>query len=122
MYLEFIVKEHPLFIRDDDDIYLELPITITDAVLGCKKDIPTLYGNVKINIPAGTNTGDTQRIKGKGVDNKYRHIKGDMYMVFKVYTPNKLTREQKSLIEQLSNTELETDEIRKFNKFTKENE
>ena len=45
-----------------------------------------------------------------------------MYLVFKVYTPNKLTREQKDLIERLSNTELETDEIKNFNKFTKEND
>ena len=95
---------------------------MTESILGCKKEIPTLYGNVKINVPAGTNSGDTQRIKGKGVDNKYRHIKGDMYLVFKVYTPDRLTREQRDLIERLSNTELETDEIKRFNKFTREND
>ena len=122
LYIEFIVKKHRYFERNEDDIYIEVPLTLTESILGCKKDIPTLYGNVKINVPAGTNSGDTQRIKGKGVDNKYRRVKGDMYLVFKVYTPNKLTREQKDLIERLSNTELETDEIKKFNKFTKEND
>ena len=66
MFLEFKIKEHPLFERDGADIYLEVPVTITDATLGCKKEIPTLYGNVKLNISAGTNSGDKQRIKGKG--------------------------------------------------------
>ena len=61
LYLEFYVKDHPLYIRDDSDIYLELPITITDAVLGTKKDIPTLYGNVKLTIPAGSQTNDKHR-------------------------------------------------------------
>lgn len=122
LYIEFVVKKHKYFERDDNDIYIEVPITLSESILGCKKEIPTLYGNVKINVPAGTNSGDTQRIKGKGVDNKYRRIKGDMYIVFKVYTPARLTREQKDLIERLSKTDLETDEIRRFNKFTREND
>ena len=89
LYIEFIVKEHDYFEREGDDIYLEVPLTLTDAALGCKKEIPTLYGNVKINISAGTNSGDKQRIKGSGVDNKYRRHKGDMYLIFKVYTKTK---------------------------------
>lgn len=122
LYIEFVVKRHKFFERDDNDIYIEVPLTLTESILGCKKDIPTLYGNVKINVPAGTNSGDKQRIKGKGVDNKYRHIKGDMYLIFKVYMPQRISREQKELIERLSNTELETEEIKRFNNFTKENE
>ena len=122
LYIEFVVKEHNFFIRENDDIYIEVPLTITESILGCKKDIPTLYGNVKINVAPGTNSGDKQRIKGKGVDNKYRRHKGDMYLVFKVYTPTRLTREQKDLVERLNNTALETDEIKRFNKFTKDND
>ena len=122
LYIEFVVDEHDYFVRENDDIYLEVPLTLTEAVLGCKKTIPTLYGNVKLNVSAGTNSGDKERIKGKGVDNEYRHHKGDMYVIFKVYTPKKLSREQKKLIEQLDDTDMDTDEIRKFNKFTKEND
>lgn len=122
LYIEFVVDDHDYFVRDNDDIYLEVPLTLTEAILGCKKEIPTLYGNVKLNVSAGTNSGDKERIKGKGVDNKYRHHKGDMYVVFKIYTPKHLTREQKKLIEQLDDTDLDTDEIKKFNKFTKEND
>ena len=122
LYIEFIVSDHDYFVRDNDDIYLEVPLTLTEAVLGCKKEIPTLYGNVKLNISAGTNSGDKQRIKGKGVNNSYRRHKGDMYVVFKVYTPKRLSREQKQLIQKLSETNMETDEIKRFNKFTRDND
>ena len=122
LYIEFIVDEHEYYMRDNDDVYLEVPLTLTEAILGCKKSIPTLYGNVKLNIGAGTNSGDKQRIKGKGIDNKYRRHKGDMYVVFKVYSPKKLSREQKTLIEKLSKTDLDTSEIKDFDKFVKKND
>ena len=122
LYIEFAVEEHDYFVRDNDDIYLEVPLTITEAILGCKKEIPTLYGNVKINISSGTNDGDKERIKGKGIDNKFRRHKGDMYIIFKVYTPKKLSREQKVLISKLADTNLETEETISFNKFTEEND
>ena len=77
---------------------------------------------MKLNVSPGTNTGDKDRIKGKGVDNEYRHRKGDMYVIFKVYAPKKLSREQKDLIEKLAQTDMDSDEIRKFNRFTKEND
>lgn len=114
LYLEFQVKDHPLFIRDDNDIYLELPITITDAVLGCKKEIPTLYGSVKLVIPAGSQSGDKHRIKGKGIEDLHRGSKGNMYVVIKVVIPEKIDRKQKKLFEDLSKTDLETNEFKKI--------
>ena len=120
LYLEFVVKEHEYFTRDNDDIYLEVPLTITEAILGCKKEIPTLYGNVKLNITPGTDSEDKQRIRGKGIDNKYHKHKGDMYVVFKVYTPKKLSRDQRNLIEKLNETDLDTPEIKEFYHFVKE--
>lgn len=120
IYLEFKVEAHPLFVRDDNDIYLELPITITDAVLGCKKDIPTLNGNVKLTIPAGTKSGEKHRLKGKGVQNVNGFGKGDMFVLIDVVTPTKLTKEQKKLFEQLAKTDLENeDEFKKYNKYSK---
>lgn len=121
LYLEFDVQEHAYFKREGDDIYLDVPITITEAILGCKKEIPTLYGVVKLTIPAGTNSEDMQRLRGKGVDNKAKHAKGNMYITIKVITPKKLSRDQKRLIEQLENTDLYDEEIEKFNKFVKRN-
>lgn len=122
LYLEYVVDEHEYYVRDNDDIYLEVPLTITEAILGCKKSIPTIHGNVKLTVPAGTDSGDKQKIRGKGIDNEYRKRKGDMYVIFKVYTPKKLSREQKNLIEKLETTNLETDEIKEFNKFVSKND
>ncbi len=121
LYLEFHVKSHEYFEREGDDIYLEVPLTLTEALLGCKKIIPTINGNLKLTVPSGTSTNDKQRIKGRGVDNKNRHHKGNMYVVFKVAMPKKLTREQKKLFEKLSKTDLETKEILEFDKFTEKN-
>ena len=122
LYIEFVVDGHKYYTRENDDIYLDVPLTLTEAILGCKKTIPTLYGNVKLNVQPGTNSGDRERIKGKGVDNKYRRHKGDMYVTFKVYTPKRLSREQKQLIEELNKTALETEEIKSFDKFTNSND
>lgn len=118
IYVEFSVREHPLFEREEDDIYLTLPITITEAVLGTKKDIPTLYGTIKLTIPAGSSTNDKHRIKGKGVEDVQTGRKGDMYVVLDVHIPKKLSRDQKKLFEQLSKTTLDdSDKFRKVEKY-----
>ncbi len=117
LYLEFTVKEHPIYKRDDIDIYLEYPISISDAVLGCKKEVPTLYGTVKLTITPGTQTNDKYRLKGKGIEDVHSSKKGDMYVIMKVIIPSKLTRDQKKLFEQLSKTELDDEELKKINKY-----
>ena len=84
--------------------------------------IPTIYGNVKLTIPGGTDSGDKQRLKGKGIKDSTSRRIGDMYVIFKVVTPKKLTRDQKKLFESLAKTDLDDSEIDKFNKFTKKND
>ena len=120
IYLEFRVKEHPLFERDGNDVYIELPLTITEAVLGCKKDVPTLDGKVSLTITAGTESGDKYRLKGKGIEDLHAYRKGDMYVIAKVITPKKLSRDQKKLFEQLSKTNLEDgNEFKKIRDYLK---
>lgn len=121
LYLEFRVKDHELFERDVNDIYLELPITITEAVLGCKKEIPTLYGNVKLSIEAGANTGDKHRLKGKGVEDLHSGSKGNMYVIINVIIPDKIDKKQKKLFEELENTNLKTSEFRKIEDYLRKN-
>ena len=116
LYLEFVVEKHEYYNRDGDDIYLKVPINITEAVLGTKKEIPTLFGNVKLTIPEGTNTGDKQRIKGKGIN------KGDMYIIMDVRIPKKISRDQKKLFEELEDTDMDDTIIRDFDKFTEKND
>ena len=68
---------------------------------------PTLYGNVFLTIPAGTQSGEKLRLRSKGISNVNTKKKGDMFVITKVIIPEKLTRTQKDLIEQLSKTELD---------------
>lgn len=119
LYLEFVVSEHEYFKRDGDDIYLEVPINIAEAALGCKKDIRTLNSIITVAISSGTETGDKERIKGKGIKNASTGHTGDMYIIYKVVTPAKLSREQKNLLEKLLDTNLDNSEISKFNQFVK---
>ena len=118
LYLEFYVEEHEIFKREEFDIILNLPITITEAILGCKKDVPTINGAVKLTIPAGTQNGEKFRLKGKGIENLHSYKTGDMYVIINVIVPSKLSREQKNLIEQLNNTELNnSSEFKKIDKY-----
>ncbi|MEG2322566.1 MAG: molecular chaperone DnaJ [Bacilli bacterium] len=117
LYLEYQVQDHELFQRADNDIYIELPLTLTEAILGCKKDVPTIYGNVKLTIEPGTNTGDKLRLKGKGVEDVHSYRKGDMFVITKVIMPDKLTKEQKKLLDELSKTNLETNAFKNYKKY-----
>ena len=118
IYIEFKVKDHPLFERKDNDIYVEVPITVTDAVLGCKKEVPTLTGSVILDIDSGTQSGDQLRLRGKGIKDPTSSKKGDMYVVINVVIPSKLDRNQKNLFKELAETELDSDkEFKEFNKY-----
>ena len=121
LYLEFIVEEHKYYERNEEDIYLVLPLTITEAILGCKKEVPTVQGTIKLTIPAGSNNGDKHRIRGKGIDSKTSNRKGDMYVILSIRTPKKLSREQKSLLEKLSKTDLTDSKIKDYQKFVENN-
>ena len=120
IYLEFIVEDHKYFERHDDDIYLELPITITDAILGCKKEIPTLTGNGYVEIKAGTQNYTKLKLKGKGIKGVNSKVAGDMYVVVNVIIPTKLTKKQKDLLKELSETDLENEsEFKEYKKSLK---
>lgn len=119
LYLEFHVDSHNYFERDGDDIILEVPLNVAEAALGCKKDIRTISSIITLAVPAGTETGDKQRIKGKGIKNASTGKTGDMYIIFKVVMPTKLSREQKKLFESLLDSDLSNSEIDKFNIFVR---
>lgn len=118
IYLEFKVKQHPLFVREDEDIFLTVPLTITEAILGCKKEIPTLTGNVILEVKPGTATNDKVKLKNKGVKKVNSIGKGNMYVTYKVIIPTRLSMTQKKLIKELADTNLEDNaEIKDFNKY-----
>ena len=117
LYLEVRVKEHELYRREGYDIYIDLPVTITDLCLGCKKEIKTMDGVVELKIKEGTQPGDILKIKGKGITSDDSWKKGDFFCVIKLIIPTSLSRKQRSLLEDLEDTDLDDEAVfRKFNK------
>ncbi|MFC0188130.1 molecular chaperone DnaJ [Fictibacillus aquaticus] len=98
LYVVFQVAQHEFFERDGDDIYCDMPITFAQAALGDEIEVPTLYGKVKLKVPAGTQSGTHFRLRGKGVKNVHGRGQGDQHIQIKVITPTKLTEKQKQLL------------------------
>ena len=67
LYVEIYVRPHKYFVRNGNDISISVPVSAVDATLGCEVEVPTVYGDVTMKIPAGTQTGTVMRLKGKGV-------------------------------------------------------
>lgn len=100
------IKPDNLFERDDDDIYVKINIPYSLAVLGGEIKVPTVDGEVKIRIRAGTQSGIMIRLRGKGAIHLHGRGKGDEYVRLNVLVPEKLTREQKRIIEEMEETGL----------------
>lgn len=98
------VKNHKQFIREGFDLYLNLSIPITTAVLGGEVKVPTLNGEVKYNVPAGTQSGTTFRLRDQGIQKLQQNGRGDMYVNVTVEIPKRLTEEQRRLFEELAET------------------
>jgi molecular chaperone DnaJ len=92
--------EHRYFKRVDYDVISELPISFAIAALGEDVTVDTLYGKVKMNIPAGTQTHSVFRLKDKGIQHVHGHGKGDQLVKIVIKTPTKLNHEQKELLRQ----------------------
>lgn len=99
LYVVLYVKPDERFERAGEHIYTKQKVGFTQAALGDELQVETLDGKVKLKIPAGTQSGDKLRLKGKGVPK--RHGRGDMIVVVQVVTPKKLSRKQKKLMEEL---------------------
>jgi DnaJ-class molecular chaperone len=99
-FIEIEVRPHPVFSREFSDIVVELPITIDEAVLGGKVDVPTISGSVRMTIPRGSGSGQTLRLKGKGVKDSASGKMGDQRCVLKVVLPEEVDDELISFMEQ----------------------
>lgn len=98
LYIQILVKEDPLFVRDGDDLKTEFIINFGEATLGAEKNIKSPYGIERLTIPKGTQSGTIFRIKGKGVPNAKTKIKGDLYVKVNVITPTSTTARQEELL------------------------
>jgi molecular chaperone DnaJ len=104
LYVVVHVQEHPVFHREGDDLYCELPINFPTLALGGTVKVPTLDEPEDLTIPAGTQPGTRFRVRGKGMPNVNGRGRGDLHVIARVAVPKKLTREQKQLLEQLAAT------------------
>ncbi|MFA5360425.1 MAG: J domain-containing protein, partial [Candidatus Paceibacterota bacterium] len=102
LYIRIIIKPHPIFERQGDDLYMTLPITFTEAALGAKKEIQLLdKKTIFLKIPAGTESGEIFRLRGKGIKHFNAIGQGDLYVKVKIKTPKKISTKAKELLEEL---------------------
>ena len=116
------VKPHELFRREGTSVLCDAPITFAQAVLGAELEIPTIDGKVKYNLPEGTQSGTTFRLKGKGIPALNGRGRGDQYVTVHIETPRNLNREQKEALKKFAESVGESNyEERKkfFRKFKK---
>lgn len=104
LYVQVHVKEHPIFVREGNNLYCEIPISFTTAALGGEVAVPTLDGKVMLKIPSETQTGRMFRLRGKGVRSLRSGAEGDLLCKAVVETPVKLSEEQKELLRQLEDS------------------
>lgn len=105
LFIVIRVRPHKVFKRDGDDIYMDFPITFSQATLGCKVSIPTLTGSTKIKIAPGTESGTIIRLRGEGIKNINDYRTGDQFINLKLKTPKKLNKKQEKLFKELSKLE-----------------
>lgn len=101
LYVALEVQPHPLFVRDGNDIMLELPINVAQAALGDELVIPTVDGSEPFKLPPGTQAGQTFRLRGKGVPFLRQNGRGDQVVIARVIIPKKLTEKQRKLFQEL---------------------
>lgn len=102
LYVVIHVKEHPIFQRDEDDLFCELPVSFTLAALGGEIAVPTLEGKANLKVPAGTQSGQSFKLRHKGIANVNGRDRGDLLARLIVEVPSKLNAEQRQKLEEFA--------------------
>ena len=98
-------SEHPELKRDGENLHYEAFVTFVDAVIGESIEIPTVSGKVKIKVDPGTQSGKVLRLKGKGLPHIQRYGHGDLFVHINIWTPQKISKEEKEILEKLRDSE-----------------
>jgi curved DNA-binding protein len=107
LFLDVKVRPHTIYRREGDDLYLDLPVTVTEAALGTEVEVPTLSGRTRIKVPAGSQGGQLLRLRGKGMPRLKKDGHGDLLARIKVVTPTELTDRERELLEELKSLRTE---------------
>jgi molecular chaperone DnaJ len=103
LYLRVEVKPHPFFERRGNDLYTKVPVTVSEATLGAKIEVPTMDGRSIVRIPPATNSGKTLRLKEKGVPSARNGARGDQYVEIQVVVPQPTDERVRNLMKELEN-------------------
>ena len=98
LYVEVLIAPHSDFRRDGNDVHLDVPLSFVDCALGCTIDVPTVYGDVSVKIPEGTQPDQILKIKDHGIKDLRSGRPGNQYIHIKVMTPSKMSRSQRELL------------------------
>ena len=98
-YVRINVEPHPYFERDGEDVHLTLPITLQEAVEGATVSVPTVDGTVQMKVPAGSNSGKTLRLRGRGIQPKGSDTRGDQLVKLQVVLPDQPDDELKKFVQ-----------------------
>jgi molecular chaperone DnaJ len=107
LYLRVEVKPHPFFERRGNDLYVKVPVTVSEATLGSKVEVPTIDGRSLVRIPPGTNSGSTLRLRDKGVPSARDGSRGDEYVEIQVIVPKPTDERVRNLMKELEQIEPE---------------
>jgi molecular chaperone DnaJ len=102
LFVEVEVKQHPRFAREGADLVTEVPLTITEAVLGAEVELETLDGTITLQVPAGSETGKVLRVRGKGMPFLRGSGRGDLHVRLRVVVPGKVSEKARHLLEELA--------------------
>ncbi|HSV62317.1 MAG TPA: molecular chaperone DnaJ, partial [Chthoniobacterales bacterium] len=102
LYVVIHIKEHPIFQREDDNLYCEVPVSFSLAALGGEIPVPTLEGKANLKVPAGTQSGQVFKLRGKGVANVNARDRGDLFARLLVEVPTRLNGEQRQKLEEFA--------------------
>ncbi|MCB0419797.1 MAG: DnaJ domain-containing protein [Bdellovibrionales bacterium] len=115
LYVIIQLIEHPLFQRKKNDVFMELPISFVDAIIGTSIEVPTLLGKASIKVPPGTHTGQVFRLRGKGFPETSSSSSGDMLIKVAVDVPKDLNSEQIALIKSLGDSVKDSPLLKQYN-------
>ncbi len=105
LYVELHIKPHKTFEKQDDDLYIEVPMSFAQAALGAEIEVPTIDGKAKLKIPAGTQTHTLFSMRGKGMPHLHDSAHGDQNVRVMIQTPEKLNKKQKELLKEFDKTD-----------------
>jgi molecular chaperone DnaJ len=101
LYLQVVVRPHPFFERRGNDLYTKVPVTVPEASLGAKVEVPTIDGRSLVRIPPGTNSGKTLRLKEKGVPSARNGARGDQYVEIQIVVPEPTDERVRKLLKEM---------------------